>query len=62
MHKFHEINSFTPYHFDWKAPLFSDAKYTVKRVRVRFTAPGYGMGVECAWRGAFKIGNVCPVK
>jgi hypothetical protein len=60
--KFHEIKLNTPYHFDWKDAVFSDPKYTVKQIRIRCTVPGYISMGECAFRGSWKIGNVCPAK
>jgi hypothetical protein len=61
---FHPIKQLTPYHFIWKPPVLSDPKYIVKKLRIRITMPGYlGLGGgECAPRGKWLIGNVCPEK
>jgi hypothetical protein len=60
----HPIKLATPYHFVWKPSVLSNSKYKVKKLRVRMTMPGYlgPGGGECAPRGKWLIGNVCPEK
>ena len=56
---FHTIDLSTPYHFVWKPSFLSDAKYKVKKVRIRLLgAHDYWSG-ECAAKGSWIIDNVC---
>jgi len=63
---FHALKHLTPYHFIWKPSVLSDQKYKVKQLRIRMTMPGYmeptpGFAPgECAPKGRWLIGNVCP--
>ncbi len=61
---FHPIKLLTPYHFIWKPSVLTDPKYIVKKLRIRMTMPGYlgPGGGECAPKGKWLIGNVCPEK
>ena len=59
---FHEIKLQKPYHFTWKPPFLKDKKYKVKQIRIRCTMPGWVSSGECAYRGSWKIGNICPTK
>jgi hypothetical protein len=59
---FHTIKSFQPYHFVWKADVFTDPNLVLRFLRIRFTqpnltAPGAG---ECLPKGPWLIGNVSP--
>jgi len=60
--KFHEIKLQKPYHFTWKPPFLKDKKYKVKQIRIRCTMPGWISKGECAYRGSWRIGNICPIK
>lgn len=68
--KFHELKPNTPYPLEWKwgnqlkvgGKLLTSSGYKVKGLRIRFTMPGYISKGECAFRGKWKIGNVCPAK
>jgi hypothetical protein len=59
---FRDIKLNTPNHFEWKPPLLSNPNFKVKQIRVRCVMPGWIADGECAYRGAWKIGNVCPIK
>ncbi len=59
---FHEIELLTPYHFIWQSPQLAQGKFALSQIRIRVTSPnpiGLGAG-ECAIRGKWLIGNVCP--
>lgn len=59
---FREIIFNTPNHFEWKPVLLSNPDFAIKQIRVRFIMPGWIADGECAYRGAWKIGNVCPIE
>ena len=66
---FHEMKLNTPYSLKWTwgnitvdGKVLTHSDYTIKKLRVRFTMPGYLEKGECFYRGGWKIGNVCPVK
>jgi len=65
---FHPIKHLTPYHLIWKPSVLLDPKYKIKQLRIRMTMPGYvpptqGFAPgECAPKGRWLIGNVCPEK
>ncbi|MBL8153477.1 MAG: hypothetical protein JNM70_04775 [Anaerolineae bacterium] len=63
--KFNPVALNQPYHFVWKVPTLAQRKWQIKSVRVRLTMPNVNKGIgagECAIRGSWLIGNVCPEK
>lgn len=62
-HIFNPVKLNQPYHFTFKPTVLSDPKWKVKQLRVRLVMPnvnkGFGAG-ECALKGSWLIGNVCP--
>lgn len=59
--RFHRIDHYTNYRVDLQHDAFSDSRYTVQHLRIRFTMIGYTSELECVPRNAWYIGNVTPV-
>jgi hypothetical protein len=59
---FHDIKLLTNYHLIFQSPQLAQGTFKLSKIRIRLTAPnpvGFGAG-ECAIRGKWLIGNICP--
>jgi hypothetical protein len=68
--KFHKLTKSSKYTLEWNwgkqiklgGKLLSSSEYKVKAIRIRITLPGYIGDGECAFKGSWKIDNVCRVR